>query len=145
MKTLFNLVRQVSSRRWYNTVPLSLPIFMISGSMDPVGDYSKGVNEVYKKLKKSGHKNVTLKLYEDARHEILNETNREEVYSDIIAWLDERVAIHDEGKSAPIIVPTIDEIFTLPEVETPTVEAETENEKVEETETAEIVEETTEE
>jgi hypothetical protein len=118
---------------------------MISGSMDPVGDYSKGVNEVYKKLKKSGHKNVTLKLYEDARHEILNETNREEVYSDIIAWLDERVAIHDEGKSAPIIVPTIDEIFTLPEVETPTVEAETENEKVEETETAEIVEETTEE
>ena len=151
MKALFNLVRQVSSRRWYNTVPLSLPIFMISGSMDPVGDYGKGVNEVYKKLKKSGHKYVTMKLYDGARHEILNEINREEVYEDIISWLDEKVAIHEESKQTPIVVPTIDEIFNIPEIETPTVKAETENEKVEatetekveKTETAEIVEETT--
>lgn len=87
MKALFLTLKAVSTRRWYNSVPLSMPILLLSGSMDPIGDYSKGVNEVYKTLKKTGHKYVTLKLYEGARHEILNEINRKEVYEDIIAWL----------------------------------------------------------
>lgn len=87
MKALFLTLKAVSTRRWYNSVPLSMPILLLSGSMDPIGDYSKGVNEVYKTLKKTGHKYVTLKLYEGARHEILNEVNRKEVYEDIIAWL----------------------------------------------------------
>lgn len=88
MKALFMTLKAVSTRRWYNSVPLSMPILLLSGSMDPIGDYSKGVNEVYKTLKKTGHKYVTLKLYEGARHEILNETNRKEVYEDIINWLE---------------------------------------------------------
>lgn len=88
MKALFLTLKAVSTRRWYNSVPLSMPILLLSGSMDPIGDYSKGVNEVYKTLKKTGHKYVTLKLYEGARHEILNETNRKEVYEDIINWLE---------------------------------------------------------
>ncbi len=87
MKTLFLTLKAVSTRRWYNSVPLSMPILLMSGSMDPIGDYSKGVNEVYKTLKKTGHKYVTLKLYEGARHEILNEINRKEVFGDIIEWL----------------------------------------------------------
>lgn len=87
MKALFLTLKAVSTRRWYNSIPLSMPILLLSGSMDPIGDYSKGVNEVYKTLKKTGHKYVTLKLYEGARHEILNEINRKEVYEDIIAWL----------------------------------------------------------
>ncbi|MBQ8767795.1 MAG: alpha/beta hydrolase [Clostridia bacterium] len=91
MKALFMTLKQVSSRRWYNSIPLSMPILLLSGSMDPVGDYGKGVKEVYKTLKKTGHKNVTMKLYENARHEIFNEINRNEVYSDIIEWLDTRV------------------------------------------------------
>lgn len=88
MKALFLTLKAVSTRRWYNSVPLSMPILLLSGSMDPIGDYSKGVNEVYKTLKKTGHKHVTLKFYEGARHEILNETNRKEVYEDIINWLE---------------------------------------------------------
>lgn len=87
MKALFLTLKSVSTRRWYNSVPLSMPILLMSGSMDPIGDYSKGVNEVYKTLKKTGHKYVNLKLYEGARHEILNEINRNEVYKDIIDWL----------------------------------------------------------
>lgn len=87
MKALFLTLKAVSTRRWYNSVPLSMPILLMSGSMDPIGDYSKGVNEVYKTLKKTGHKYVSLKLYEGARHEILNEINRKEVYDDIISWL----------------------------------------------------------
>lgn len=89
MKALFLTLKNVSTKRWYNSVPLSMPILLMSGSMDPIGDYSKGVSDVYKKLKKSGHKNVTLKFYDGARHEILNEINRKEVFADIVQWLNE--------------------------------------------------------
>lgn len=122
MKALFNTVKQVSSRRWFNSVPLSMPILLLSGSMDPVGDYGKGVNEVYKKLKKSSHTNVSLKLYEGARHEILNEINKSEVFDDIITWLNERVAKNEESQLTPILVPTIDEIPSSAESESDNLE-----------------------
>lgn len=96
MKALFLTLKAVSTRRWYNSVPLSMPILLLSGSMDPIGDYSKGVNEVYKTLKKTGHKYVTMKLYDGARHEILNEINRKEVYEDIIRWLNGLNELVDE-------------------------------------------------
>lgn len=96
MKALFLTLKAVSTRRWYNSVPLSMPILLLSGSMDPIGDYSKGVNEVYKTLKKTGHKYVTMKLYDGARHEILNEINRKEVYEDIIRWLNGSNELVDE-------------------------------------------------
>lgn len=96
MKALFLTLKAVSTRRWYNSVPLSMPILLLSGSMDPIGDYSKGVNEVYKTLKKTGHKYVTMKLYDGARHEILNEINRKEVYEDIIRWLNGLNELFDE-------------------------------------------------
>ena len=109
MKVLFTTLKQVTTRRWYNTIPLSMPIFLISGSMDPVGAYSKGVTEVYRMLKKTGHRNVSMKIYEGARHEILNETNRDEVYSDIIEWLDEKTQKHHDEIHKPLIVDSIDE------------------------------------
>lgn len=109
MKALFMTLKQVSSRRWYNSIPLSMPIYLLSGSMDPVGDYSKGVKEVYKTLKKTGHKNVTMKIYEGARHEIFNEINRDEVYADIIAWLDERAEKYRQEMLKSAIVESIDE------------------------------------
>ena len=112
MKALFSTLKQVSGKRWYNTIPLSMPIYLISGTMDPVGDYGKGVNEVYKLLKKTGHKNVTIKLYEGARHEILNEINREEVYADIIAWLNEKSEKHQEEMNQTVVVESIDEVIT---------------------------------
>ncbi len=109
MKALFMTLKEVSSKRWYNTIPLSMPIYLLAGSMDPVGDYSKGVKEVYKKLKKTGHKNVSMKIYEGARHEIFNEINRDEVYSDIITWLNEKVEKHQEEMLKSTLVKSIDE------------------------------------
>ena len=140
MKALFTTLKQVSSKRWYNTVPLSMPIYLISGTMDPVGDYSKGVNEVYKMLKKTGHKNVTMKLYEGARHEILNEINREEVYADIITWLNEKSEKHQEEMNQSAIVESIDEVIAPQEVIEEVVEEIVE--KATETETEEIKKET---
>ena len=90
-KDLFSITKDVSSKMWYKNVPYILPILIISGSMDPVGNYGQGVRQVYDDLKKTGHKDVTMKIYEGLRHEILNETNREEVFDDVANWLDEKV------------------------------------------------------
>ena len=60
---------------------------MISGDMDPVGNYGKGVMEVYRRLKAADVRDVTLKLYADGHHEMLNEINRYDVFYDILAWL----------------------------------------------------------
>ena len=67
------------------------PILLFAGDMDPVGDYGVGPTEVFQKFKKAGVKDVTLKMYEDGRHEMLNETNRAEVYGMIIEWLDNKI------------------------------------------------------
>lgn len=72
-------------------VPKALPIYLISGSMDPVGGNTKGVLKTYQAFKNAGILDVTYKFYEDARHEILNEINRDEVVGDIIGWVNEKI------------------------------------------------------
>ncbi len=67
-----------------------LPVFIISGDEDPVGDHGKGVKKVYESFVKRDQP-VTLRLYEGARHELLNEKNREEVYEGILKWLEQTV------------------------------------------------------
>ena len=67
-------------------------MLLVSGEEDPVGSYGKGIREVSAGLKKSGHQDVTVKLYPGGRHEILNELNRDEVYQDILDWADEKIA-----------------------------------------------------
>ncbi|MFH2064175.1 MAG: alpha/beta hydrolase [Pseudomonadota bacterium] len=68
-------------------IPKDLPIFIFSGDKDPVGKNGKGVSQVYNSLKKNGIEDIQLSLYKDGRHEMLNETNRHEVYQDVITWL----------------------------------------------------------
>lgn len=87
MKALFLTVREISKDGWYAALPQNLPVLLISGAMDPIGNYGRGVREVYRRLKETGHRNVQMKLYDGARHEILNETNRKEVYADILNFL----------------------------------------------------------
>lgn len=67
--------------------PKTLPIFIVSGAEDPVGDMGKGVKKVYDMYKETGCEDITYKLYENDRHEILNETDREQVFSDIYSWM----------------------------------------------------------
>lgn len=70
--------------------PQELPLFFVSGKDDPVGDLGEGVMRVYNMYKDAGVKDITYRLYENDRHEILNETDREQVYADIAAWLSAR-------------------------------------------------------
>lgn len=71
----------------FELIPKDLPIYIISGSMDPVGGLKKLVLRLYNTLRKQNIKNLDLKLYEDARHELMVEKNREEVMEDCLNWL----------------------------------------------------------
>jgi len=79
------LQAEISSAEWYKNMP-DIPILILSGERDPVGDFGKGVKQVAEKLKKTGH-NVRLVLYPEARHVVLCETNKDEVYDEIANFL----------------------------------------------------------
>lgn len=89
-ETLFTLLQHVSRPAWAGTVPKELPILMVAGAQDPVGDYGKGVRTVYDRLRAAGVRDITLHLYPEGRHEILNEPEKQTVYEDIERWLEER-------------------------------------------------------
>ncbi len=72
-RDLMQLLSFVSSKEWFEGLDKQLPILVISGDMDPVGNYGKGINLVCDKLFKEGKDNITKILYPQARHEILNE------------------------------------------------------------------------
>lgn len=81
----------VNSFKNTRKVPKNLPIYLFSGEKDPVGNNTKGVKQIFKAYQKAGIKDVTCKFYKDGRHEMLNEINREEVFSDIIIWLNDHM------------------------------------------------------
>lgn len=68
------------------------PILFFSGDKDPVGQNGKGVLKVVDFFHQTGCQDVTVHLYPDGRHEMMNETNRVEVFHDILAWLEEQLA-----------------------------------------------------
>lgn len=67
------------------------PVYFMSGNGDPVGDYGKGVERAYKAFCDAGLHDVFMRLYPGGRHEMLNETNKEQVYQDILSWLNEKI------------------------------------------------------
>lgn len=74
-------------------IPLSLPVFFIDGDADPVGSYTKTVTKLCSIYKKNGMETVDIKFYEGARHELLNETNKEEIWGDVREWVERRVKL----------------------------------------------------
>lgn len=74
----------------FHKIPKNLPIFIISGDQDPVGDFGKGLIKLKARYEGQGVEDLELKLYEGARHELLNELNRDEVTQDVLNWLEKR-------------------------------------------------------
>ena len=72
-------------------MPKKLPVFIFSGAMDPVGANGKGVKQTYEAFRKAGMEDVTMKLYPEGRHEMHNELNKEEVFKDILAFLNDHI------------------------------------------------------
>lgn len=85
---LIKLTKTANSDECFEKIPKDLPILLISGAMDPVGDYSKGIQLISDKLIQTNHTNVTVKLFDDCRHEVLNEINNDEVYEYLSQWIE---------------------------------------------------------
>ena len=90
-RDLFIMLRESNRKEWFSLYPKSLPTLVVSGDADPVGKYGKGPAYVYKRLMMSGCEKVALKLYSGARHELFLETNRQEVFCDLLSWLNENI------------------------------------------------------
>ena len=88
LTTIMHSVDNLSKKKYLAKVPLSLPLLIISGDMDPIGAYGENVKRAYERYVKLGMKDVTMKLYPGLRHEIHNERNNAEVFGDIYAFID---------------------------------------------------------
>ena len=87
-RELLELVDRCNRPEWYAAIPKDLPVWLYAGDEDAVGNNGKGVTEVYEGLKAQGLKEVTITLYHGARHEVHNEVLKEELFRDIIDYLD---------------------------------------------------------
>ncbi len=85
---LAGALADLASPRLAARIPTSLPIYVLSGSADPIGAKLSGLLDVYR----AAGLDVTAKIYKDGRHEMLNEINRGEVTRDLVGWLDARLA-----------------------------------------------------
>ncbi len=86
-QTLMKLMWDLNDTERLKQMPRELPVFFVSGGEDPVGDYGKGVEKVFHTFEEIGMEQVQIKLYPGDRHEILNESDRQEVYGDIYRFI----------------------------------------------------------
>lgn len=91
--TSFELISRIRKAENLDKIPKTLPVFMISGTDDPVGDYGEGVKRACESLQEAGLENICLKLYETDRHELLNETDKDTVMEDIYDWIGNNIVV----------------------------------------------------
>lgn len=88
---LLKLTANAANNKLIRLTRADLPMFIISGEKDPVGGYGKDIKRLLSVYKKLGFTNIAYKLYPDCRHELINEINKDEVYSDINHWISKRL------------------------------------------------------
>ena len=91
LKMLLSTIQYVEKASNIGKCPKHLPLLMLSGEADPVGNYGKDVRRAYAAFRKAGVVDIQLKLYPDCRHELVNETNKEEIYGDILKWIQSHI------------------------------------------------------
>lgn len=89
--TLTQLTAEVCVAECTKAYPAALPLLYIGGAEDPVGDCGKGVREAADLARSTGSTDVTCTVYDGMRHEILNETGHERVFTDVLAWLQSKL------------------------------------------------------
>ncbi|WP_299726036.1 alpha/beta hydrolase [uncultured Endozoicomonas sp.] len=87
---VFDGLYEICSTTTLEKIDKNLPVLIIGGDKDPVSA-PNGLKQLHKAWLDSGHQESQLKLYKDARHELFNETNKQEVFDDLMAWLQQRV------------------------------------------------------
>lgn len=91
-KTLFSTLLFIEKKMNILKLPAKLPVLLLAGEDDPVGDYGKAVRQVYMIYKQRGIKDLSIKLYPKDRHEVLNEIDRKEVFAYLYQWIDKRIS-----------------------------------------------------
>lgn len=88
---LLNGIEYANSKANAQLLPKDIPLLIVSGDKDPVGDYGKGVTKVYNLYKDAEIADVQLKLFEGGRHEILNEVFKKDVYDYLLRWFENHI------------------------------------------------------
>lgn len=84
-------LQYIASHRALSQMDPNTPVYIYSGDKDPVGTNGAGVKKVHGFFQKYGTKDLSMKLYADGRHEMHNELNKEEVFTDVLAWLEKHI------------------------------------------------------
>ena len=87
-ETLFSAIHDAQDTKAMKRIPKNFPIFFVSGAKDPVGGFGEGVRNCLVSYVEHSEALLDIKLYEEDRHEILQEKNREEVFRDLRAWME---------------------------------------------------------
>ena len=86
-RTLYELADRCHDREGLAAIPTKLPVLILSGEEDPVGAYGEAARKLYDTYLNLDMTKVQLKLYKGARHELINETDRQTVYQDLLNWI----------------------------------------------------------
>jgi alpha-beta hydrolase superfamily lysophospholipase len=89
---------KIRKRRWIRKIPAQLPVLITGGEKDPVGGRG-AMNRLADAYRNTGHTNITLKVYANCRHEMLNEINRDEFMADVLQWIAAVIGL--AGRTAP--------------------------------------------
>ena len=89
--SMFSGILRLHDPAFVAQMPKDLPLLFLAGDADPVGERGKGVERAVQSLRDAGVQNMEVKFYPGARHELLVETNRQEVFADIAGWIEKQL------------------------------------------------------
>ncbi len=97
-RAMFAGARRLTDSAQLGAIPTDLPVYIAGGSKDPVNAELALLHVLADRYRAAGLTDVTVRTYDGARHEIFNETNRSEVISDLLTWLDRAAAHRSSGR-----------------------------------------------
>ncbi len=87
----FTGIKKIFQKESVEAIPKTLPVLLLSGEDDPVGNFGRGPQQTARSYRRSGLTDVTVKLYPDCRHEMLHELNKVEAYAEIATWFSDHL------------------------------------------------------
>ncbi len=93
--TIFELIERIGKKANLHKIPKELPVYMLYGADDPVGQYGIGVQSAYDDLREAGLTKLQMKKYPADRHELINETDKEVIMKDICDWINGTIGASD--------------------------------------------------
>lgn len=90
-REMLTVLTHVNTKAWAAAIPHELPVLLIAGGADPVGNYGAGVRKVADMLRDAGVQDLTCRIWEEGRHELHNELDRDDVFRYVLDWVEKRI------------------------------------------------------